>query len=57
MLHYNTISIMLMEGSHSVWINVEIEQSSIFFKNRHICELATSFHHANNMVSSDLREM
>ena len=46
----------LMEGSLFDLINVKVEQSSIFLKNRNFFKLETSFPHASNMAFSDLGE-
>ena len=48
---------MLLEGSYSISINVEVELCSIFSQKQRFCKLDKSFCHANNMASSGLWEM
>ena len=48
---------LLIKVSHSFWINVEVEQGSIFSQKQNVCMLETNFHHANNIASFGLRKM
>ena len=44
-----------MEGSHSVWINIEVELGSMFFSETNFCKLEKAFapRTANNSKKLD----
>ena len=48
---FNVAIYILVEDSHSVWINVEFELGSVP-PNKPFCKLGTSFHHTTNKASS-----